>query len=183
MKRRPVFLFFFLIFLGHPVVSQETEQNDTLHILTFGQLLDSAGMVFTAPDGYAETEPVHNMQMNYEKAYKHHEEKLEIRYAIRLHEYKFYHQIFEMTALNISGGQLPEYNSFNAEAAGKEFGADGGATVFLKMGEEFGMGYKYCLFVYIFKEGVGDAYIFYLADDNNLISDRMMDSFYSLKYK
>jgi hypothetical protein len=161
----------------------QDNEKDTIVYLSFEQLLDSAGMVFTAPAGYIETEPVHNMQMNYEQAYKHPGEKLEIRYAIRLHEFKFFEQIFMVTVLNISGGQLPEHTSFNPESAREEFGADGGATVFVPLGEEFGMGYKYCLFVYIYKVGVGDAYLFYLGDDRELISERMMDGFYSLKYK
>lgn len=162
---------------------QQKEANDSIPKVDFWALLDSATMVFTAPEGYVETDPVFNMQMNYEKAYKHPTERLEVRYAIRLHNYNFYRQIFEATVLNISGGQLPEYNNFDAGSAKQEFGADGGATVLVIAGEEFGMGYKYCLLVYIFKQGVGDAYIFFMADDNNVISDKMMDGFYSLKYK
>jgi hypothetical protein len=45
---------------------------------------------------------------------------------------------------------LPEYTPFEAEAAGKEFNADGGASVMVLAGEEFGMGYKFCLLVYIY---------------------------------
>lgn len=161
----------------------QDNEKDTIIYLSFEQLLDSAGMVFTPPAGYIETKPVHNMQMNYEKAYKHPKEKLEIRWAIRLHPYKFFEQMFMVTVLNISGGQLPEHTSFNPDAAREEFGADGGATVFVSPGKEFGMGYKYCLFVYIYKAGIGDAYLFYLANDRELINEHMMDGFYSLKYK
>lgn len=182
MKKKTLLFLFLNFLILNLLFSQETQHEDTIIYYTFEQLLDSAGMVFTAPNGYIETKPVHNMQMNYEKAYKHPRKKMEVRYAIRLHQYQFFEQMFMVTVLNISGGQLPEHTSFNPDAAREEFGADGGATVFVSLGEEFGMGYKYCLFVYIYKAGVGDAYLFFMANDKDVILDNMMDGFYSLKY-
>jgi hypothetical protein len=82
---------------------QDFVTDDSLPRVNFQELLDSAKMVFTPPAGYIETEPVYNKQMNYEKAYKHPTERFEIRYAIRRHEFNFFQQMFEMTALNISG--------------------------------------------------------------------------------
>lgn len=180
MKYITLSFIFYLLYVI-PSSGQNNEVDTTIY-LTFAELLDSAGMTFTAPQGYKEIKPVHNRQMNYEKAYKHPRKKMEIRYAIRLHQYQFFEQMFMVTVLNISGGQLPEHTSFNPDAAREEFGADGGATVFVSLGEEFGMGYKYCLFVYIYKAGVGDAYLFFMANDKDVILDNMMDGFYSLKY-
>jgi hypothetical protein len=85
--------------------------------------------------------------------------------------------------MNISGGQLPEYSTFNPEAVQKEFGADYGATVMVEVGEEFGQDYVYCLLVFIHKKGIGDAYIFYLADEPQLIPELMKPLFHSLKFK
>lgn len=153
--------------------NQDTLQQDTINTVTFESLLDSTNMIFEPPKNYIEIEPIENRQMNYEKAYKHPTERFEVRYAIRKHDFGFYKQIFEMTVLNISGGQLPEYTPFGTEAVKTEFGADAGATVMVTVGEEFGQNYKYCLLVYILKNNIGDGYIFYLADDNKTITNLM----------
>lgn len=161
--------------------SQDTLVADTNDF--FQTLLDSTNMAFEPPEGFIEIEPIPNRQMNYEKAYKHPTERFEVRYAIRHHDFEFYVSMFEMTALNISGGQLPEYTGFNPEAVKEEFGADAGATVMVQVGEEFGQDYQYCLFVYLFKKGVGDGYIFYLADDNTIIPDLMNPIFHALRFE
>lgn len=163
--------------------SQDTLHRDTVITVTFKNLLDSNNMTFEVPKDYIEIEPIENRQMNYEKAYKHPTERFEVRYAIRNQNFGFYKQIFEMTVLNISGGQLPEYTPFGTEAVKNEFGADAGATVMVKVGKEFGQDYKYCLLVYIHKNGMGDGYIFYLADDKKTINDLMMPIFHALKFK
>jgi hypothetical protein len=175
-----------IIFLGIGIIISNTVFcQDTLKVqaLRFVDLLDSADMIFEAPKGYIEIDPIQNKQMNYEKAYKHPKEKFEVRYAIRRHNFGWYHQMFEMTALNISGGRLPEYTNFGTEAVKKEFNADAGCTVGLELIEEFGQDYKYCLLVYIYKKGIGDGYIFYMADDNKIITDLMMPIFHALKFE
>jgi hypothetical protein len=47
---------------------------------------------------------------------------------------------------------------------------------------EFGQDYKHCLFVFLHKQGVGDAYIFYMTDDNTKIPDLMMPIFHNLRF-
>lgn len=172
-----------LVFSYSSLYSQDTLQLDNVITVTFENLLDSNNMVFVAPKGYIEIEPIENRQMNYEKVYKHSTERFEVRYAIRQHNFTLSKQIFEMTVLNISGGQLPEYTTFSTEAVKNEFGADAGATVLVKVGEEFGQNYKYCLLVYIHKSGIGDGYMFYLADNNEIITKLMMPIFHALKFK
>lgn len=160
--------------------SQDSTQVDPW---SFESLLDSNNMVFEIPEGLIEIDPIENRQMNYEKAYKHPTERFEVRYAIRSHEMGIYKALFEMTVLNISGGQLPEYTPFGSAAVKSEFGADAGATVMVEVGEEFGQDYTYCLFVYIHKTGVGDGYMFYLADDNKIISEHMDPIFHALRFQ
>jgi hypothetical protein len=126
---------------------QDTIDTNTVTEITFEDLLEWNKMEFIVPEGLIETLPLENMQMNYEKAYKHPTKRFEVRYAIRNHDTGFYKQIFEMTVLNISGGQLPEYSQFGTEAVKEEFNADAGATVMVEVGSEFGQDYKYCLFV------------------------------------
>ena len=122
--------------------------------------------------------------MNYEKAFKHPEKKFEVRYAIRMmKENNMPEAILKMTTLNISGGKLPQHTIFPTEAVKKEFNADWGATVNTLVGEEFGQDYKYCLLVYIHKNGFGDAYTFYLADDTDLLQEEMLPIFRNFKFK
>lgn len=161
---------------------QDTLSKDTTSI-TFENLLNLNNMAFEAPKNYTELTPIENRQMNYEKAYKHPTERFEVRYAIRNNELNIPKQIFEMTVLNISGGQLPEYTPFGADAVKNEFGADAGATVMVEVGKEFGQDYKYCLLVYFHKNNIGDGYVFYLADDNQVINDLMMPIFHALRFK
>jgi hypothetical protein len=175
---------FLFLALTPTVFSQDSTQvvSDSIRPITFEELILRNNMSFTAPEGYTEIEPHENRQMNYEKAYKHPTEHFEVRYAVRSHEFNFYVQMFEMTVLNISGGQLPEYTPFGTDAVKKEFGADAGATVFVSTGPEFSNGYKYCLLVYIHKTGVGDGYVFYMTDDNSIVSDLMNPIFHNLRF-
>ncbi|MCR9171392.1 MAG: hypothetical protein NXI10_02800 [bacterium] len=160
-------------------------QSDTLKTdyPGFEDILDSMNMTFIAPKNMEETAPIENRQMNYEKAYRDTAARFEVRYALRRHNMGFIPQIFEATTLNISGGHLPEYSIFGSEAVKNEFGADGGATVGVPVGTEFGQEYQYCLLVYIHKTGIGDAYMFYLADDQSIIGDRMSPLFHNLRFE
>lgn len=167
----------------HNSTNAKTIQINLKSDTTFEYLLKQNNMMFDVPKGYKEVKPVPNGQMNYEKAYKHPSLKFEVRYAIRRTDFEYPKQIFEMTVLNISGGTLPSYTSFEATAVKEEFGADGGATVMVEVGKEFGQDYKYCLFVYIHKKGIGDGYIFYLADDKETIGDLINPIFHALKFR
>ena len=130
---------FFLTLLTIPLSFGLSFSQDSTRVdpWSFESLLDSNNMVFEIPEGFIEIDPIENRQMNYEKAYKHPTERFEVRYAIRRHEKGFYKSLFEMTVLNISGGQLPEYTPFGSQAVKSEFGADAGATVLVLVGEEF----------------------------------------------
>lgn len=175
MNRIFICVFFFL---SHTVIAQKPVSDSRFELL-----LDTNHMEFTVPPEYKEIACIENRQMNYERAYKHPKEKFEVRYAIRSHNLEIAQSIFEATVLNISGGQLPEYSMFKPEAVQKEFGADMGATVIVEVGEEFGQDYAYCLLVFLHKKRIGDAYIFYLADDGQLIPELMKPLFHSLKFK
>ncbi|MCB0396971.1 MAG: hypothetical protein KDD36_09975 [Flavobacteriales bacterium] len=163
-----------------------------------------AGMVFTPPDGLKPVSPIANDQMNWEAAYRHPRKKFEVRYAIRpmdhqleeyetaeqnkkegdvnIHPNKWFRQVFEMTVLNVSGGQLPDYAIFSSDAVKKEFNGDWGATVTIPPKGDFAGGYKFCLFVFIHKDDKGDGYVFYMADDKDLLLESMKPIFHSLKF-
>jgi hypothetical protein len=171
----------------------------------FQALLTRAQMTFDAPPKLVMQQCIENRQMNYEYALKHPKKKFEIRYAIRpldiqiekhkeweknkkpgdisIHPNKLYNPMLQATLLNISGGQLPDINAFGKAAVAKEFNADWGATAFASLDKEFGQDYKYCLVVALHKDNVADAYIFYLANDRNVILKNMEPAFHALRFK
>ena len=51
--------------------------------ITFEVLLDEGSMTFTEPEGFSNVPPEPNSIMNYEKALRHNDAVMEIRYAIR----------------------------------------------------------------------------------------------------
>jgi hypothetical protein len=170
----------FLISVSGALFAQDTTTVDPY---SFEALLDSCNMEFTAPLGYKEVSVIENMQMNYEKAYKHPTKNFEVRYALRRTKLNLPESMIMVTVLNISGGQIPEYNMFGTDAVKKEFNADSGGAASCTLGPEFGQDYKYCLLVYIHKNNVGDGYIFYLSNDNEIIPDLMEPLFHNLKFR
>ncbi|OFZ67188.1 MAG: hypothetical protein A3D92_16250 [Bacteroidetes bacterium RIFCSPHIGHO2_02_FULL_44_7] len=188
-----VFIFFFL-FICCCTASAQT---------AFDSLLERAHLKFEVPENYTVVEPQFNRQMNWEASYRHPEKKFEIRIALRpmdvaLAEYehnmktkeegdifidpnKWYESTLQATILNISGGELPDYAVFGSEAVKQEFNADWGATVMVPTGEEFSFGYTYCLLVTIHKNNIGDAYVFYMLDDPEMVGQEL-DAVFHLLY-
>lgn len=182
-------------------------QNDTLP-KGFAQLLDRAHMSFLYPEGLVGVPCIENAQMNYDFALKYPDHNFEVRYAVRpldslliqyneeaskgattINPNQWCDAMFKATLLNIgmggpATGELPEISAFPAEAVRGEFGADWGAVAFVMLGPEFGGStYKYCLAMTIHRDNVGDAYIFYLSDDNQTMSNLMEKPFHALQFK
>ncbi len=93
-----------------------------------------------------------------------------------------YQQSFKTALLNISGGSLPTYTMFSPHAAKNEFNADWGANAVVKVENELGNNYKYCFFVFIHKENIGDACIYCLSDDLNVLNKEMGPVIHNLKF-
>lgn len=182
-------------------------QNDTLPA-SFKGLLDRAGLNFIFPEGLAPVPCIENAQMNYEYALKDPAHNFEVRYAIRpldstmvqyredvkngakvIDPNRWCDAVFKATVLNIglggpNSGELPDISNFPPEAVREEFGADWGAVAFVMLGPEFGgTTYKYCLAMTIHRDNLGDAYIFYLSDDNQTMSAMMEKPFHALKFR
>ena len=172
----------------------------------FSSLLTRAQMTFVAPEGYTEVQPVQNGQMNYEYALKYPGKNFEVRYAIRpldtlLQQFlteeknkkpgdvnispnKLYSALYKATVLNIAGtGVLPQISAFDKTAVKNEFNADWGATSVCAPGGTFGKGYKYCLAIAIHKDNIGDAYCFYLGDNQQDMQSLIEPIFHALRFK
>lgn len=171
----------------------------------FDSLLFRAGMSFKEIHNLTNVKPIENRQMNWEKAFKSTTDKFEVRYAIRpidvylkeyddniknkqegdvfIHPNKWFKASFETSLLNISGGEMPNYDAFDFQSVKQEFNADWGATAMVKPIDEFGQGYKFCLVVFLHKDNLGDCFIFYLADDVTVISYHMESLFHNLRFK
>lgn len=173
--------FYPIVFLAFILSSLST--NAQQNAPDFEDLLDSNCMIFKKPKGFKKVSPVKNNAMNYEKAFKHKKADFEVRYAIRHHDSDAFRTSFEMTLTNISGQNHSDYTVFNKESVYKEFGADNGATYMISPIEAFSKDYKYCLVVGIFKQGKGDAFIFYLSNDNTVIPELMKPIFGALQFK
>lgn len=159
----------------------------------FTSLLQRNKMEFKAPRGLREIAPVKNRQMNYEKAYRHKKKRFEVRYAVRpfdklLAEYRkskkdstffmydpntFYKESFKATYLNVSDGKDFGYTILDSAELRSNYRADWGATTTVDAGKEFGMGYKYCLIIYLFKKDRGEGYYFFMADDKAVLAKMM----------
>ena len=172
---------------------------------TFISVLASGKLTFEKPSDFKEVKIIENRQMNYEYAIKHPKKNFEVRYAIRpldelMRQYEenmknkgpddvyispnnLYATLFQVTALNISGGQDPNIIEFNEEAVKNEFNADWGATTIVEVGKEFGQKYKYCMLVAIHKDNCADAYYFYLSDNKEQIGELMDPAFHSMKFQ
>lgn len=171
----------------------------------FDSLLMRAHLVFEAPKDFIPTEPIENGQMNWEASYKHPTLDFEVRYAIRpmdvlleeyagferekkegdilIHPNSLFASLYKVTLLNISGGQMVRHSEFHPEAVREEFNADWGAVAGTTTGAEFGQGYEYCLFVMLHKQNLGEAYIFFMADDSDLILKEMEPIFHNLRFR
>lgn len=173
----------------------------------FKKLMKRADMVFTTPPGYTKIKPIANRQMNYEFALKKSGLRFEVRFAVRpldkmLAEYtawkknppegsshvdpnNLFRTLFQVTLMNICGGQLmtPDISVFEEEAVNREFNADWGATAVVQPGTEFGQEYKWCLAVALHRDNLGDAYIFYLADETSVLDELFMESFHAIRFR
>jgi hypothetical protein len=171
----------------------------------FIDLLNRSEMTFNQPDGYSETPPIENQQMNYDYAIINNAKDFEIRYAIRplderiknyneqkingtsgnsnIHPNKLYVGTFHAVVFNVSGGKLSKISAFNPEAVKQEFNADWGALSMVELGKEFGQNYKYCFLITIHKDDVGDAYCFYLSNTQEGITKNLQAPFHSLRFK
>jgi len=165
--------------------------------LKFDELINSSGMELFIPEGFSETDIIENRDQAYNYAVINETSKIEIRYKIIAYDSilaamdkevpMFKNGQMLATVSNLSNGHVKEFQEFPLNAVKDEFGADWGASQSVKLACEFGKGYKYCMINTIHKDGIADAYIFYLCDDIKLLLAKMEEEnnqlFHTLKFK
>ncbi|MGI4874887.1 MAG: hypothetical protein ACRYFX_27350 [Janthinobacterium lividum] len=184
---------------------------------TVKKQLAATHMTLMPTPGWTETPLIKNAQMSYDYALRYPGRRLEVRYALRplatmLAEYarskhqknvtmvdpnRMYETLFRAIVLNVgmsnpagsdpAAGFSKPLQTFPSEAVKAEFGADWGATALIEPGPEFGQTYKHCMLVGLHKNGVADAYCFYLFDDQQdlddvLFTDSIPSIFHSLRF-
>lgn len=169
-------ILFILIFFA----STAKSQNNTKH---FNASLKALNLAFTPPKGYNEIDPIKNSRLNYEKAYKHPTKKFEVRYATRKHKITNFAGVFRVTVVKIADEHPAKFTFFTKERVREKYNGDVGGTIMVDAHKDFAPNYKYCLMICVNKKGVGDALIFFLADDLTLISNLSAPLTYTLKFK
>lgn len=172
------------------------KENNSENFTEFKSLIEKCDLTFNKPTNCSEVKTIKNPDQYYSYALKHNVFDLEIRYCIRPYD-SLKAQLFEKmpqivksmfitTVMNMTHGKKSGFNEFPEQAVQKEFGADWGATTAVELDCEFGKGYKYAMLTTIHKNGIGDAYIFYLTNDLKQISEEIKDFsnnwFHTLKF-
>ncbi|PJZ67301.1 hypothetical protein CH371_04455 [Leptospira wolffii] len=159
------------------------------------------------PEGFELKYSADSSPFPYDYFLKSKSDDFELRYAIRpLDEYiKQYKELsktpgvvmapmkedehiqdFIVMIMNIGGGGLPDTKPafFPPAAVKSEFGADWGATISLHVSPNFDSKYKYSVLMMLYKKNVAQAYVFYLANDPNVLSKYLRDTplFYNLQF-
>ena len=146
-------------------------------------------MNFTLPPGFVPTAVAKNPDVLYDYAIRPDSGNLEIRYRIWPEEKGRTSVPLDMMvrtmALNIGNGKAVEPQYATAEDARKEFNADAGCAVVVPVDSDFGKGYKYCLIWAVRKNGVGDAYIFFLYSESVMIANLFWktDALHALRFQ
>ncbi len=158
-------------------------------------LLEAGSLQYAMPSGFDSAPVIDNHDVLYDFAIKAKSKKLEIRYRIWLlrqtdeteepNSGLLFEAMLETMALNISNGRPGPVHDYPANSVREEFGADAGATTIISCNSDFGKGYKKCLISVIHKEGVADAYAFFLFDDLKAIQEALMTDkiYHALRFK
>lgn len=177
---RIFFVLFFTSLLFHNSVNAQNLPKK------FQQLLNETHMRYSIPHGFTTTAIIENGDVAYDFAVKSKTKKLEIRYRIwPTKDNSMTNPMLITMALNISNGEAIEPQSYPPSSVKEEFGADNGSTVMVFTNSEFGKGYKACLIFVIHKNNIGDAYVFFLFDDPQILSEAIFtdEIYHALKFK
>ncbi|MCB0479706.1 MAG: hypothetical protein KDC84_16175 [Crocinitomicaceae bacterium] len=164
---------------------------------------DSAGLVFTMPEGFEITDVKENKDLYYSFAIINADKSMEIRYTIwslnemfevyeaslkdsnvtMVNPNNMYYARVQANMMNMTGGQIYNIGAFPDEAVKREFNADKGGACFFEFNCEFGEDWVYGQFIYLHKDDVADVIITFMSKDADRHSDLMSPAFHALKFK
>lgn|GEM_PF-1989442 len=160
----------------------------------FYALLQKGNLTFIQPEAFSIVPIRENRDVGYNYALKHQKEKLEIQYYIlpladnkKLDSTVFWKSNTATVVFNVSSGSGLPLNKeiFSVpQKALKIYNTDAGAFVISQTHQsEFGMEYKHCSIISLYKKGNAQAMLFFLYDDIEAITEFMNKAQYSLRFK
>lgn len=172
-------------------------------VAEFQAEVDSSGMIFEMPEGFASTEIIENKDLHYSFAITNADQSMEIRYTIwplkqSLLEYeeslqdstktmvnpnKLFQARVQANMMNMTGGQIYNITKFPPAAVRKEFNANQGGACFFEFNCDFGKDWVYGQFIYLHKENQADVIITFMSKDADRHAELMQPAFHALKFK
>ena len=156
-------------------------------------------MTFTEPEGFSNVSPEPNSIMIYEKALRHNDAAMEIRYAIRpiaraTVEYEdphnaapdpnhLYAMLFRTIVDGLAGGGDTPLREYPADKALEKFEADWAAAAVFDVDANFSRSYRQGLLIAIHKSNKADAYTIFLFDDYDTVKAEIKDNLSNLRFR
>ena len=180
----------FISILIFPAVGISEESLDD----RFYALVHKGHMTFMQPEAFSLVPVRENRHVRYNYALKHQTEKLEVRYFIllladnkELDSTALWKSNTAAVVFNVSSGRgLPlSEGIYNVpQNALKMYNADAGVFAIAQTHQsDFGMGYRHCSIISLYKKGKAQAMLFFLYDDIEPITEFMNKAQYSLRFK
>ena len=156
---------------------------------SFESLLVEAELLFSPPAGFVDLPAGRTPVLDYERALRSPDGKLEVRIAVRPlkrlridyddphgavpNPNHIFPLVFESLATRLSGGRHAPSNAYPPDRAREKFNADWAAAAVFDTVEEFATGHKQGLLVAIHRNKVSDAYVVFLFDDYAAAKDSL----------
>lgn len=153
--------------------------------------LTRAKMKFSKPDGYTKITPIDNPHMTYGHVLKNDTAAFEVRYAIRPIDdlIRYYEEGLKDSTRKIVNPNTVSFYTTSAVAVAHNisteiigsgplddekvkytWNADKGMLIWLKPKKMFGQNYSLCCMLCLYKEGRGNAYMFFMGNNEKDIS-------------
>ncbi|OQX32212.1 MAG: hypothetical protein B0D96_09835 [Candidatus Sedimenticola endophacoides] len=165
----------------------------------FQGLLEEAGLTFQTPDGFSDIELKRYPTLQHERALRHADGKVEVRYAIRPLgrlevDYNDAHSstpepnhlfsmMFHTLSINLAKGTHIPSNEYPKDRAKEKFQADWASAAVFDVRPEFGEPFKQALLLAIHRNDLADAYVVVLFDDYKAQKPAIRAALASLAFK
>lgn len=167
--------------------------------VTFEDLLEEGSLEFTLTEDFVDVPPEPNPVFLYERAVRHQDAALEIRYAIRpiaraSVEYEdphnaapdpnhLYAMMFRTLVDELAGGGDTPLREYPADQALDKFNADWAAAATFDVVNDFSRTYRQGLLIAIHKNNIADVYTIFLFDDSAAVKTRIKANLSNLLFR